>query len=332
MQILIIQTAFIGDVILATSLLEKLSGFYPQASVDFLVRKGNEALLQNHPKVRAVHCWNKDSGKLRNLARMSALIRKQRYDLIINLHRHLSGGLLTVLSGARETRGFRKNPLSFLFDKTFAHPIGDGTHEVERNHKLIADLTDDEAGVPKLYPSQEDIEKVADLKSKPYLTIAPASVWFTKQFPAEKWIAFLRQTNFDGNIYLIGSPEDAQLCDHIVRSSASKQAKNLCGQLSLLEAAALMKDARLNYVNDSAPLHLASAVNAPVCAVFCSTVPAFGFGPLSDRHYIIQIDEALYCRPCGVHGYKRCPQKHFKCAEEIEISRLLQVLDRISGN
>lgn len=76
----------------------------------------------------------------------------------------------------------------------------------------------------------------------------------------------------------------------------------------------------MNYVNDSAPMHLCSAVNAPVTAIYCSTIPEFGFGPLSDNSHILQTKEKLSCRPCGLHGFKSCPEKHFKCAWGIEVN------------
>jgi heptosyltransferase II len=82
----------------------------------------------------------------------------------------------------------------------------------------------------------------------------------------------------------------------------------------------------MNYVNDSAPMHFASAVNAPVAAIYCSTIPAFGFGPLSDKKFNIEIKEPLSCRPCGLHGYKACPLTHFNCAYKIEDDQLLEVL------
>ncbi|HEV9038701.1 MAG TPA: glycosyltransferase family 9 protein, partial [Puia sp.] len=82
----------------------------------------------------------------------------------------------------------------------------------------------------------------------------------------------------------------------------------------------------MNYVNDSAPMHFASAVNAPVTAVYCSTLPEFGFGPLSDDSHIVQIAQHLDCRPCGLHGYKACPLGHFNCAHKIENGQLMQTM------
>jgi len=82
----------------------------------------------------------------------------------------------------------------------------------------------------------------------------------------------------------------------------------------------------MNYLNDSAPMHFASAVNAPVTAVYCSTIPGFGFGPLSDKKFILETKQLLDCRPCGLHGYKACPRGHFHCAWHIADEQLLATL------
>jgi heptosyltransferase-2 len=70
-------------------------------------------------------------------------------------------------------------------------------------------------------------------------------------------------------------------------------------------------------------------VNANVTAVFCSTVPAFGFGPLSDKSFVVEKNDKLYCRPCGLHGKKSCPEGHFKCANDIRIDQLMKPLERL---
>jgi ADP-heptose:LPS heptosyltransferase len=90
----------------------------------------------------------------------------------------------------------------------------------------------------------------------------------------------------------------------------------------LLQSAALMKDAVMNYVNDSAPMHLASAMNAKTTAIYCSTVPEFGFGPLAADARVVEVTEKLDCRPCGLHGFKECPKGHFKCGRDIDVAKL----------
>lgn len=324
-KFLVIQTAFIGDVVLATALIEKLHASYPDAQIDFLVRKGNEALLAGHPFLHEVLIWDKREHKLRNLYNLSRQIRRAKYDTAINVQRFAATGLLTAFSGAVETIGFDKNPLSFLFTKKIPHLIGNH-HETERNQALIRDLTDDRPAKPKLYPTRADEEKVNPYKTKPYITVSPASVWFTKQYPKEKWADFLALLPTGYAVYLLGAPSDRDLCEHL--KYIRPNAVNLGGQLTFLQSAALMKDAIMNYVNDSAPLHFASAVNAPVTAVYCSTIPAFGFGPLSDKSYIVEIQQPLDCRPCGLHGYAACPKGHFNCARKIADSQLLHTLQQ----
>jgi ADP-heptose:LPS heptosyltransferase len=369
-KFLVIQTAFIGDVVLATALPEKLHSYFPGAQIDFLVRKGNEALLTNHPYLHEVLIWDKKQHKLTNLWRLIRRIRRTKYDKVINVQRFAATGLLTAFSGAKETIGFDKNPLSFLFTRKIPHIVsapatlqpssvtpsapGPTLHEIDRNQRLIAAFTDDRPAKPRLYPSTDDLTKVQAYKNRPYITVSPASVWFTKQFPPEKWAAFLRLVPASYTVYLLGAPSDKELCKQIQALVAADPSSgliaaaahppsavhpplpadarqtadiiNLSGQLSFLQSAALMKEASMNYVNDSAPMHFASAVNAPVTAVYCSTIPAFGFGPLSDKKFIVEIKEPLDCRPCGLHGYRACPRGHFHCAYKIQDAQLLQTL------
>jgi ADP-heptose:LPS heptosyltransferase len=322
-SILIIQTAFIGDVILATPVIEKLHSYFPNSSIDFLLRKGNESLLHHHPIIREVLIWDKKTNKIRNLFKLISKIRNKKYDCVINLHRFASSGILTVLSNAKQTIGFDKNPFSFLFSIAAKHQINNGKHEVIRNLELIYSLTDDQYFPPKLYPSPTDFKNTEPYKVKSFVCLAPTSVWYTKQFPQDQWEALIKKISNTYTIYLLGAPSDFMLCENIKNNVSSPDVHNLCGKLSFLESAALMRDATMNYVNDSAPLHLCSAMNAKVTAVFCSTIPGFGFGPLSDTQYIVETKVPLNCRPCGLHGHKACPEGHFKCARTIELNDLL---------
>ncbi len=323
MKFLIIQTAFIGDVILATAVAEKLHLHYPDAGIDFVLRKGNEALLADHPFINTIYIWDKKQGKVKNLLSLTQEIRSQKYDSVIDLHRFASSGVIAGFSGAHEIIGFDKNPLYFLFSKKIKHQIGNGKHEVERNQQLIEHLTDNKAVGPKLYPTAENFESVKKYKNAEYVCLAPTSVWFTKQYPKEKWIELCNQLPENLMIYLLGAPGDSIACGQIKSRSTNQNIINLAGKLNFLESAALMKEAKMNYVNDSAPMHIASAMNARTTAIFCSTVPAFGFGPLADDSHIIETKLALDCRPCGLHGHKNCPQGHFKCGFSVETTDLI---------
>ena len=344
-RILIIQTAFLGDVVLATAMLENLHAAYPSAQLDILVRGGAQELFIDHPYVHAVHVWDKKKNKYQHLFQIIKTIRRIKYDVVINVQRYLATGIITVLSGASKTIGFDKNPLGFLFSETVKHSFGaaahaagrsaepdsstSSIHETSRNHALLASLTTAPVAKPALYPSAANFAAVQKWQGAPYICMSPGSVWETKKMPTQNWIDLINAVPTNYTIYLMGAPNEKDLCAEILSGSSRGDVFNIAGQLNLLEAAALIKGARLNYVNDSAPMHLASATNAPVAAIYCSTIPAFGYGPLSDTQFIVETLEPLPCKPCGLHGKTACPLGHFKCGHTITTAQLLAPLSLI---
>ena len=341
-KILVVQTAFIGDVVLATALVESLHQQYPQAAIDVVVRKGNEPLFNEHPFINELIVWDKKQHKYLNWLAILKKIRAKKYDVFINLQRFAATGLWTVLSSANTTIGFDKNPFSFLFTHKVKHDVSASeVHEINRNHRLISSLGVFPLVMPKLYPTNSDYEKVKVYQAEKYITIAPASVWFTKQFPLTAWVSLINELKFEGPIYILGGPTDKDLGDTImdevlklhsktsnnsITTTASTKIINLSGALGFLASAALQQKAVLNYVNDSAPMHFCSAVNAPVVAIYCSTIPAFGFGPLSTNSFVVETQQKLSCRPCGLHGKKHCPLGHFNCAQTIQNAQLIAPL------
>ena len=330
-QVLIIQTASLGDVILSTALAESLHNLYPDLKIDYLIKNGYQGLFAGHPFIRKVHTFDKSKGKYRNIFQLISEFRKTGYDAVINVQRFASSGLITALSGARLKCGFGKNPFSFAFNHKSRHIISHTSpsgHEITRNHSLISWIQNIKPAKPALYPDISNAgENIKDLFKQPFITISPSSLWFTKQYPAEKWIELIQALPSGIRVVLLGGRDDRGLCESIRSRSASRNIEVFAGELNFLMSAYVMKGAVMNYVNDSAPMHLASAVNAPVTAVYCSTVPQFGFGPLSDNASVVETRHSPSCRPCGLHGHKQCPEKHFSCALSIETEQLLERLD-----
>ena len=327
-KILLIQTSFIGDIILLSSVIENLHRHLQPRSIDILINQHSVSLFKHDPHVRKVMGWNKKQQKYLNLVKLIRQIRQEQYDVVINFHRFFSTGLLTAFSGAQFKAGFSDNPFSFLYDKKMPFTFHENLHEVDRNHLLAKMAFPELQSVelsrrPTLHPSVGDKARVSMYQKNDYLCFCPSSVWFTKQLPRERWIDLIRMLNFEGSIYLLGAPDDYQLCQDI-KEAFDGHVLNLAGALTLLQSAALMRKAILNFVNDSAPLHLASAMNAPVCAFFCSTVTDFGFYPLSDFSRVVEVEGSLYCRPCGKHGFSACPENHFRCAYEIPLMKAVE--------
>jgi len=337
-NILIIQTAFIGDTILASQFAYQVSQEFPGAQIHFFLRKGNEAVIQNLPFITRTWIWDKKGGKTRNLLALIKELRTIDFDFIFNLHRHFNSGLVSAMVRAKEKIGFKQNPLSFLYDKKVLHQIPDISamgvrwHEVQRNLKLLQmakpDFNISENAKdyrPHLPVSEKNFEKVSSYTSVgEYFVMAPASVWFTKAWSEHKYQELCAELSKRAKVYLIGGPDDAPLCERI--GKGLQNVENLCGKLSLLDSAALMKNAKRVFVNDSGPLHLASCMNAKTTAIFCSTIPEFGYTPLAQDSVVID-NGKMSCRPCGLHGHKACPLGHYKCSEDIEVSRVLATIN-----
>lgn len=328
--VLIIQTAFTGDVVLALPLAQRIRREWPDATIHFLVRKGNENLVENHPAIDRVWIWDKKHNKGANLRKLIRDLREISFDLAVNCQRFFSTGLLMFLLRAKVKTGFRENPMAWCYTRSFPHTrsgkgMSDSIHEVDRNLSLLTGLMSTEREIPHLEPTPAEMEKVRALVPvSDYLVLAPASVWFTKQWPEARWkelVATLRETCIP---VIIGGPGDRELGDRVLGSHPS--GINLCGKLTFRESAALMAGARRVICNDSAPLHLASAVGAPVTGIFCSTIPGFGFYPLSPDSVIMQENTGLDCRPCGLHGKKSCPKGHFQCGWNITVEAVRQTI------
>lgn len=322
MKVLLIQTASLGDTILATAAAVSIKKTYPDAEVHFLCKDSTKHILEDHPWIDRVWVWDKSKFKYRNLHNLIKKLRNYRFDAAVNFQRHLTTAVLLAFIKANKKALFRSHFLSFFFRHKLRHVLR-SKHEVERNLELLRLIFPEVSyALPVI-----SVKKPENFEPRvPYITIFPGSLWKTKQTPLEKWIEFINILPSSIAVYILGSKSDRSLGDEIVAKATRENVFNLCGDFSLLEVAFLMKGALMNYTNDSAPAHIATATGAPVTTVFCSTIPDFGFYPLSPVSYVVEVDEDLACRPCGIHGRHRCPEKHFDCGKKIDVKKLLQNL------
>jgi heptosyltransferase-2 len=324
-KVLLIQTAFIGDAILATATLSTLKslGF----SVDVMVRRGNEIFFNEHPDCHRVIVWDKKGavGKYTSLFKIISEVRKNQYHAVVNLQRFAATGLLTALSGAKYKLGFTQNPLSFAFSHTLKHSVKENYHESYRNLDLLhLAFPDAQHSNPILFLTEDVLKSVKEYKNQKYICIYPGSVWFTKRLSNDKWLELIQLLPQDHTIYFLGAPNEKEMCEELINLASSRHSnlKNLCGELSLMQSAALGKDAEMNYCNDSSPVHFLSAVNANITAFFLSTSPIFGFYPISKNSRVLQA-ENLPCKPCGMVGKVECPLGHFNCDKNLEIKPVI---------
>lgn len=316
---LVIQTSFLGDTVLTTPLLSQLANRGP---VDVVTTPAAAALLANHPAVRSLIPYDKrgtDRGLL-GLWRLSRRLREARYDVALLAQGSWRSAALARLAGIPARIGFTTSAGRLLYSKRV--PYRDDLHHAARL-LMLARPNGREPSPEELRPSlapgereRADVDRLlaaAGVRAGERLVaLAPGSVWATKRWPYYPELAQLLATQF--RVVVIGSAADSDLAHAIVLGVPG--AVNATGQLSLLASAELLRRAAVVVTNDSAPLHLASAVGTPTLAIFGPTVPEFGFGPLAPRRAVAG-HEALACRPCDRHGPRRCPLGHFKCMREL---------------
>ncbi len=322
----VIQTAFLGDVVLTTPLLQVLAERH--GPVDVVATAGAAPLLDTHPAVRVVHRYDK-RGADRGLAGLRRLARRLRagvYERAYLPHRSLRSAALALWAGIPDRIGFAGAPAGWTYTRRVPRPPGG--HESRRLLALAGPLEDTDCSV-SLGLTAEDharaerwLIEAGVQAGGGFVALAPGSIWGTKRWP---YYAALAEA-LDGPVVVVGGADDAPLAEAIV-ARVPGRAVSAVGRLSLRESAALLARADALVTNDSAPLHFASAVGTPVVALFGPTVPAFGFGPLGPGEVVEHPD--LACRPCSRHGPQTCPLGHHRCLREVTPDVVLAALGRI---
>jgi heptosyltransferase II len=322
---LVIQTAFLGDVVLTTPLLSAVAA--DSGPVDVVTTPVAAPLLENHPAVRQVIAYDKrgsDRGwsGLRKLARR---LQAEQYRRAYLPHRSLRSAALGVLARIPSRIGF-SGRWSFLYTEARPKPVLG--HESDR---LLA-LANKPPGLypPHLRPTAADEQAVARLIDGPFVAMAPGSIWGSKRWGYYAELA--RQLAVRAPVVVVGGQDDVGLGEEIVQAVGPMggRAVNACVKLSLRQSAALIGRAALLVTNDSAPLHLATAMGTPIVALFGPTVTEFGFGPLRAGDVALGID-GLQCRPCSPHGPPRCPLGHHRCMREITVAAVLAAIEEIGA-
>ncbi|MDQ3018953.1 MAG: glycosyltransferase family 9 protein [Bacteroidota bacterium] len=335
-NILIIQTAFLGDLILTLPLVQVLKKSFPDSQIDFLCIPKTSEILKNNSYLNEVIIYDKKNSGIKEFINLIKRLRNKSYDLLISPHRSFRSSLIAFFSSARKTVSFDKSSLNFLYSVSV--PYFGNIHEIQRNLKLLEPAGIIENGIirPELFPGKKEIERLNRLFlennilfEEKIISIAPGSVWFTKKFPKEKFVKLCDLLSATAvKIFLIGSTEDSCISEFILKNSHNKNLINTTGELSIQESTELIKRSFLLITNDSAPLHIANSVGTDVIAIFGATIPEFGFYPYGKKDIIFETN-GLMCRPCSIHGGDKCPIETFVCMNNIKEENILEQVKRM---
>jgi len=329
-RILIVQTAFLGDVILITPLIAATARLFPQARIDALVLPQTAVALKNNPHIRRIVLFDKRSHKLRSFWKALKEIRQNRYDAALAPHSSMTTALLLYLAGIKIRVGYDRWLQRFLLTHKAPHPMN-GMHKIDKNLGLLTAFgVEKPSAETALYPSAADNEKADVLldefreKGKHLIALAPGSVWATKRWPHYGALAWmLADAGFQ--MVFIGAPDERELCQNLIEEKGIA-ALNLAGKLSIAESAAVIGRCDLMICNDSGALHLANAMKTDVFAFFGPTVQKIGYYPYrkNDRVFELEMD----CRPCGSHGAEKCPLGHHHCMKNITPQSVFDAVKR----
>ncbi|MBC8087134.1 MAG: glycosyltransferase family 9 protein [Phycisphaerae bacterium] len=338
MSSLVIQTSFLGDMVLTTPLLERLATRGP---VDVVATPANAALLANHPAVRDVILFDKrgEAKGWRGIKRIANQIRWRETErgrevrgtrVAYLAQGSVRSAWLAIMGGVPERIGFSTSAARLFYTRqvVYRRDLHHATRLWQLANTVPAEVPK-ESLQPTLFPNAEQVGDVDALllangmtRDESFVVLAPGSVWATKRWPSFDDLAaeLVRHPALAlHRIVVTGADGDRELAAAIaarVSEAGGPPVVDAAGKLSLLASAELISRAAAIVTNDSAPLHLASAMRTPTIALFGPTVPTLGFGPLAPKHVVIGV-EHLLCRPCHAHGPQTCPLKHWKCMREL---------------
>ena len=327
-RILIIHTAFIGDIVLSTPLIKKLRDTYPKAEITYLTTPVGASILRNNPYLTHIIEYDKrgEHKGIKGFWAMTKKLKMEAYNMVITPHRYLRSSFLTFLTGAPIRRGYDNSAAAFLYNEKIHYDKN--KHEVEKLLSFVPKDEDKRYEI-ELFPMDLEREKVDEILknvAKKIVVVAPGSKWFTKKWPLEYFKEVIREfeKRKDVTVIVVGGKEETLLNIPLAKSSI-----DLRGKTTLLELTEVIRRANVVLTNDSSPIHIASAFpKVRILALFGPTVEKFGFFPWSKNSEVFQV-EGLECRPCSIHGGNSCPKKHFKCMLDIKPETVIDRIEKI---
>jgi len=333
-KILVIRLSSIGDILLSSPFIRQVKKHFPTAKIDYLIKDQFSELMRYNPHINRIHTIRVT--KKAELKTLKQQLKNNGYHIIFDLHNNLRSNYLKRGIAAGSTHAIRKNKIKQLllvslkincYGKIIAIP--------ERYRQVAADynLQDDSQGLELFWQSEhhDAALKKAQETGLPaddrYICMAPGAAHFTKRWPLDCFVRLCEiiKHTYQLKIVVLGGENDKKQGQYLAKD---KKIIDLTGRLSLLESAVILSRAKAVVTNDTGLMHMATAVNIPVVALFGSTVREFGFFPYMGKSRVLE-NKKLSCRPCTHIGRKQCPKKHFECMQSISSNDVFDALNQL---
>jgi heptosyltransferase-2 len=328
-KILIVRFSSIGDIVITSAVVRCLRLKYPNAQIHYLTKASFTCLVKQNPYIDKIQ-------KLDNsLIAVASSLRKEKYDLVVDLHKNLRTKILLLMLGVQSVDYDKLNLQKWLTVKTGKNFLPDN-HIVKRYFDGLKkfNVKYDDQGLDFFY-SPESKDFVEDILQKEginsdFLCVTMGAKFATKALPVEKLKSIL--TNIDSDIVLIGGNEDRAKAIELKTLLPEKNIFNACGRFTIEQSAVIVDKSSVVLANDTGFMHIAAAFKKPLISVWGSTVPKLGLYPFYPKHkqYLFEIEEVegLKCRPCSKLGFDKCPKGHFKCMNLLNEKRIVSLIKK----
>jgi len=306
-KILIIRFSSIGDIVLTSPVVRCVKQQITGVEVHFLIKKSFKSLIEFNPHIDKGIYFDKGFSELLKL------LKNEKYDLVIDLHKSLRSRIITSALGVKTITFNKLNYEKWLMVKFKKNRLSD-KHIIDRYFDAIyrLDVINDSKGLD--FFTGDVVTPVLPFGS--YFAIAIGAKHETKKLPAGKIVDIIGLLN--ENVVLLGGEEDIQLGE-IIRTKIPEKVFNGCGKYSILQSALIVKNSISVIAHDTGLMHIAAAFRKRIISVWGNTIPEFGMFPYmpgNESNSIISEVKNLYCRPCSKIGFPKCPEKHFRCMYE----------------
>lgn len=322
MKILILRLSSIGDIVLTQPVPQLLRENYPNATIDFLTKPAYQGVVEAFGCIDNIYLWQDKQAVLKT-------IRKQKYDLLVDLHAKLNTFIIKILCGARKIITVNKKHWyrQALTKKIVKKPNQAMSHIYQQTLEKINLQSD--SRFPKLHPDlnlREQTDKLLTAaginRNKHLIGVFPGALHYNKRYPVSYLTQFINMVPEELNcqFVILGSEADKVFANRIIAMTQVKLF-DLCGQVDLAELIALISNLDAVISNDSGPMHITAALQKPQIAIFGSTHSVLGFSPLNFKALLLQAN--LKCQPCSTYGKSKCPLGTLDCLKKITPQHLL---------
>ncbi len=331
-KILLIQTAFLGDCVLTLPLLKNIRDIFPQAEITVLTRPETVQVFSapGLENVNFIEDRKKTAkSKLAETKRIIKEIFSRNFDAAIIPHRSFRSAFMAWKAGIPVRIGFSNSAGKFLL--THKVPFSWLMHDVERDLSLLTPVSKElKAAFPGIKTNEQASTAISKAKGLVF-GINPGSAWPTKRWPAESWADLVKRLYaYSGKrVLIVGGKKEEEWNRHIEKASGPEKCVNLTGQTSMPELMEAIRGLRAFISNDSGPMHIACALGVPAIGIFGPTTKELGFFPYGEKNKVVQVP--LSCRPCALHGSKKCPHGHFLCMRLITPEAVFEAAREAAG-